>query len=94
MAVHGGDVYTASEILGNLDVVDFSANINPLGVPDSVHEAIVQNIDRLRNYPDPSTILPVLLGLFHHRLIMKSAFRRLHLRKENYPKWCEFLLQG
>ena len=48
VAVHGGDVYSASEILGNLDVVDFSANINPLGVPDSVHEAIVQKCRKLR----------------------------------------------
>ena len=66
VAVHGGDVYSASEILGNLDVVDFSANINPLGVPDSVHEVIVQNIDRLRNYPDPKCRkLREAIGEFH-----------------------------
>lgn len=66
MAIHGGDVYTASEILGNLDIVDFSANINPLGVPDSVHEAIVENIDRLRNYPDPKCRkLREAIGEFH-----------------------------
>lgn len=66
MAKHGGDIYTASEILGNPDVMDFSANINPLGVPDSVREAIIQNIDRLKNYPDPkSRKLREAIGEFH-----------------------------
>ncbi len=31
--IHGGDVYR------NLDCIDFSANINPLGPPDSVKKA-------------------------------------------------------
>ena len=44
---HGGDVYA-----GNIRL-DFSANINPLGTPESVREAIGRALDRADRYPDP-----------------------------------------
>ena len=37
--VHGGDVYTAS---GKKNLADYSANINQLGLPQSVKKAIVR----------------------------------------------------
>mgnify|MGYP002913705178 CR=1 FL=1 len=37
--VHGGDVYTAS---GKKNLADYSANINPLGLPQSVKKAIIK----------------------------------------------------
>ena len=40
--VHGGDVYTAS---GKNNIVDYSANINPLGLPQSVKKAIVKSLN-------------------------------------------------
>lgn len=43
---HGGN--QPSEFL------DFSANINPLGMPDSVKQAIVKNIEKFAEYPDPN----------------------------------------
>ena len=49
---HGGDIYTKY----NTDserIIDFSANINPLGMPGSVKEAIISNIDNYTAYPDP-----------------------------------------
>ncbi len=46
--VHGGDIYSHKEA-----VIDFSANINPFGLPSSVRQAIVDNIDSYVNYPDP-----------------------------------------
>lgn len=49
--VHGGDVYTGGSPRGQW--LDFSANINPLGLADSVKKAIVDNIDGLVHYPDP-----------------------------------------
>lgn len=48
--VHGGDVYTAS---GKNSIVDYSANINPLGLPQSVKKAIVKSLNGCVDYPDP-----------------------------------------
>lgn len=44
--IHGGDVYRYP------DVLDFSANINPLGTPPSVIEAAAESLKQIRNYPD------------------------------------------
>ena len=49
---HGGFVYDSEGRLRN--VLDFSANINPLGIPDSVRHAIEKNLDGIVHYPDPS----------------------------------------
>ncbi len=48
--VHGGDVYSAN---GKNNIVDYSANINPLGLPQSVKKAIVKSIGSCIDYPDP-----------------------------------------
>lgn len=48
--VHGGDIYTDRKVSR---LVDFSANINPLGLPEAVKKAIIDNIDNYSNYPDP-----------------------------------------
>ncbi len=44
---HGGDVY------GDEIALDFSANINPLGTPPAVIEAICDAAQHVRQYPDP-----------------------------------------
>jgi len=51
---HGGNIYRFAESLGlrEEEVIDFSASINPLGVPESVRSAIVGSLDRVFNYPD------------------------------------------
>jgi threonine-phosphate decarboxylase len=56
MKGHGGDIYTASRELGIAvdKVIDFSASINPLGVPKSVRAEIIAQLGNLRHYPDPS----------------------------------------
>ncbi|AEY65223.1 histidinol-phosphate transaminase [Clostridium sp. BNL1100] len=51
--VHGGDIYSKRNLPENLKLIDFSANINPLGLPDGVKKAIVNGIDDFCNYPDP-----------------------------------------
>lgn len=49
---HGGQVYDAN---GRLNFkLDFSANINPLGLPFSVLETLIENLDGVVHYPDPS----------------------------------------
>lgn len=46
---HGGDIYTKNNIN---ELIDFSANINPLGMPKSIADAIIDNIDKYMCYPD------------------------------------------
>ena len=49
---HGGQVYDSD---GQVDFkLDFSANINPLGLPFSVLQALIENLDGVIHYPDPS----------------------------------------
>lgn len=48
--VHGGDIYSTNN---PNNIIDFSANINPLGMPSTVKKAIVDNIDNYSVYPDP-----------------------------------------
>ena len=47
MRTHGGYIYQRQNLL------DFSANINPLGMPESVYEAILQSVNGCVHYPDP-----------------------------------------
>ncbi|MPL60475.1 Threonine-phosphate decarboxylase [bioreactor metagenome] len=50
---HGGNIYTAARNGGCLtNLIDFSANINPLGIPDSVRQSILANLDSIMTYPD------------------------------------------
>ncbi|MCR4432023.1 MAG: threonine-phosphate decarboxylase CobD [Tepidanaerobacteraceae bacterium] len=55
MALHGGNVYKAGKELNmpHDKLVDFSANINPLGFPDVVRKIIISRIDDIIHYPDP-----------------------------------------
>jgi threonine-phosphate decarboxylase len=49
--VHGGNIYDADGLPAR-DVLDFSANINPLGIPAAVRQAIRDAIPACVNYPD------------------------------------------
>lgn len=55
--IHGGDVFSAREQLGMLEnppeILDFSANINPLGLPEGVKQAIRESAASFDIYPDP-----------------------------------------
>lgn len=44
---HGGDIYT------NAVRLDFSANINPAGMPEKVRQALIQTAENCSAYPDP-----------------------------------------
>jgi threonine-phosphate decarboxylase len=54
---HGGNIYLLAEKLGirESEVIDFSASINPLGVPESVISVLGEQMKYLFNYPDPDT---------------------------------------
>jgi threonine-phosphate decarboxylase len=57
MRFHGGNIYLLAERLGirESEVIDFSASINPLGVPGSVLSVLTEQMKYLFNYPDPDT---------------------------------------
>jgi threonine-phosphate decarboxylase len=51
---HGGNAKEISR-RNNIDydkIIDFSANINPLGMPESVKKAIIENLSEAEKYPD------------------------------------------
>lgn len=44
--IHGGDIYR------HKNAVDFSANCNPFGTPESVKKAVSEAMNQVRHYPD------------------------------------------
>lgn len=54
-SVHGGDVYAAARELRRplMEIIDFSASINPLGPSPRAWRAITGARQLLRHYPDP-----------------------------------------
>ncbi|MFV0467077.1 MAG: pyridoxal phosphate-dependent aminotransferase [Lachnospiraceae bacterium] len=46
--IHGGDIYT------NQNMLDFSANINPQGLPEGVKRAVIECVNHIAEYPDIS----------------------------------------
>ncbi len=59
MTIHGGDVWQVAEELRihPSDLIDFSANVNPAGLPSAAQERLTRdaaNPDLLKLYPDPT----------------------------------------
>lgn len=56
-ASHGGNYNELAKQHGLTKemVLDFSANINPLGVPASLKQMITTNLDKLVEYPEQIT---------------------------------------
>ncbi|MFE8116511.1 threonine-phosphate decarboxylase CobD [Brenneria goodwinii] len=54
MSEHGGNILEMALKIGvdATDIIDFSANINPLGMPDSLKAAIVSQLECAERYPD------------------------------------------
>lgn len=71
---HGGNVYKISREndLNIEELIDFSANINPLGVPESGKKAIIEGLDGLVNYPDPDYVDFRKAVAKHHGLNYKN----------------------
>ncbi|MDO5146234.1 MAG: threonine-phosphate decarboxylase CobD [Eubacteriales bacterium] len=53
--VHGGNIYKKARELGMAEenILDFSANISPLGLPSHIKKAMTAAIEGTVNYPDP-----------------------------------------
>lgn len=50
--LHGGNIYEIERRYKKV-VLDFSANINPFGLPQQVKRALYKNFGRILHYPDP-----------------------------------------
>jgi threonine-phosphate decarboxylase len=55
---HGGNIYKAMADFGLVReiLLDFSANINPLGIPPILQDLLRKKIAELNQYPDPDSI--------------------------------------
>ncbi len=65
---HGGNIYKKAKELGidAQQILDFSANISPLGIPAPIKEAMIASLDGTVNYPDPEcTALREAIGRQH-----------------------------
>lgn len=51
--IHGGDIYTDRGLAPGVQLLDFSANINPLGMPGAVRQAAMEAVLCSEAYPDP-----------------------------------------
>ena len=51
---HGGRIFEAARLLGRdwRDIIDFSANINPLGPPRGLKKALDEEFDQILHYPE------------------------------------------
>lgn len=50
--LHGGNIYKFQRE-GKNDILDYSSNINPLGVPQKFIDMAKESFNKLVNYPDP-----------------------------------------
>lgn len=57
-ALHGGNIHAAARTLGTSPkhILDLSASINPLGMPQSVRTAITSQLNVAVHYPDPDCV--------------------------------------
>ena len=72
---HGGDIYSQEVDL------DFSANLNPFGLPEAVRRAAADSLGDCTVYPDSSSRkLTAALAAYHNYFLAKS--RSLSYRKQ------------
>ena len=56
MDFHGGNIYKIFREKNITEILDYSSNINPYGVPESLKQKIIENIGILERYPDPDYV--------------------------------------
>lgn len=85
--IHGGNIraYFKERSFRGEKIIDFSVNINPLGMPSSTRKALRKNINALIHYPEPeSRHLKKSLASFHgisydNLLIGNGSTELIHL---------------
>lgn len=73
---HGGNIYKINREHGieKRDIVDFSANINPLGMSELGKKAYIEALDLVKNYPDPEYIKLRNSISSHHKCKLENLF--------------------
>ena len=56
MDFHGGNIYKIFREKNIKEILDYSSNINPYGIPESLRKRITKNLEILERYPDPDYI--------------------------------------
>ncbi|MBI4844895.1 MAG: hypothetical protein HY810_00185 [Candidatus Omnitrophica bacterium] len=71
IAEHGGNAEALLKLFGAWpkNILDFSQNINPLGIPPGLKRNILKNFNEIMNYPKKKT------GLILIRKILKRQFK-------------------
>lgn len=55
---HGGNIHKARRLRNNeVELLDFSANINPLGPPEWLRPVVSRELEELVHYPDPENTM-------------------------------------
>ena len=67
--IHGGKIPVKNS---DHNIIDFSSNITPLGIPNSVKLIIKKNLDKIQFYPDPKS-----------ENVISSLEKYTHLSKSN-----------
>jgi threonine-phosphate decarboxylase len=75
---HGGDLTLAQTTFSRAQLIDFSANMNPLGPPPAAWQALLENLPGIVHYPDPharglKTALADYLGVEPANLAMGNG---------------------
>ncbi len=72
---HGGNVYHAARVLSRdaSDFCDFSASINPLGVPPAARRVLRTAINKIQHYPDPEGLALVQAIAERHRIAPENV---------------------
>ena len=56
MDFHGGNIYKVFREKNLKEILDYSSNINPYGIPESLKSRIIENLEILERYPDPDYV--------------------------------------
>ena len=56
MDFHGGNIYKIFREKNIKEILDYSSNINPYGIPESLKKRITENLEILERYPDSDYI--------------------------------------
>ena len=97
--VHGGNIYkfAAQKGIAPDAIIDFSANINPLGLSPAGAEAIAHNLDGLIHYPDPNNtelgeITAQRLGVKPENLLFGNGAAELLFAVARLPGFTDVLI--
>jgi len=56
MDFHGGNIYKVFREKNIKEILDYSSNINPYGIPESLKKRITENLEIFERYPDPDYV--------------------------------------